>query len=487
MVRQNAWVAMAIALCFTISIAHGEPKEKEGEKTPGREPQGQASTLHKSEGMQSGQATSGASAPGGDWSARTHSGKLPPSQTSNQPNGSAATGTAASSAVNKNQTPPASGAQGAAAGAAAANHNQPQYSAAQGAAAGAAVANHNQPQYSAAQGAAAGAAVANRNQPQYSGVEGAAVGAAVANNNNNQNQYSAVQGAAVGAALANSNQTQYPVIPGAAGVAASNNNQPPSSGATGTVGGTTTPDIGPPQGGGQPGTSGPPSATAGNMTAASDAVSAAAAGYQAVRNSFNASNVYRPQWWRDHPETWVPSGWAVGQAWQPASWANVAGFCEYGNVVPTSYNYGVNVTAQNGNVFVDGQNVGSTGDYSLQALNIAQAGAAVDVPATGQWLPLGVFAMVRDEHQHPQLIVQLAINKQGLLRGNYIDELTESTLPIRGAVDKATKRAAWLVGSNQQTVMEAGLSDLTDPETPALIHKNGKTEHWILVRLDRPN
>ena len=94
--------------------------------------------------------------------------------------------------------------------------------------------------------------------------------------------------------------------------------------------------------------------------------------------------------------------------------------------------------------------------------------------------------MVRNEQQHPQFIVQLAINKQGVLRGNYIDELTESTLPIRGAADRQTKRAAWIVGANKQTIMEAGLSDLTDPETPALIHKNGKTDHWILVRLDQP-
>jgi len=34
---------------------------------------------------------------------------------------------------------------------------------------------------------------------------------------------------------------------------------------------------------------------------------------------------------------------------------------------------------------------GTTGDYSLQALNIAQAGAAADVSTADQWLPLGVF------------------------------------------------------------------------------------------------
>ncbi len=222
-----------------------------------------------------------------------------------------------------------------------------------------------------------------------------------------------------------------------------------------------------------------------HLPAASGAASAAA-GYEKVRNSFNASNVYRPQWWRDHPETWVPSGWIAGAAWHPTPWGAIAEFCGYGNAAPISYNYGVNVTAQNGNVFVDGQNVGSTGDFSLQAAKIAQAGAAAEASPTDQWQPLGVYAMVRDEQQHPQLIVQLAINPQGILRGNYIDELTESTLPIRGAVDKATKRAAWMVGSNKQTVMEAGLSDLTDPETPALIHKNGKTDHWILVHLDQP-
>ena len=33
--------------------------------------------------------------------------------------------------------------------------------------------------------------------------------------------------------------------------------------------------------------------------------------------------------------------------------------------------------------------------------------------------------------------------------------------------------------------MEAGLNDLTKNETPALIHKNGQTDHWLLVRLQQ--
>jgi hypothetical protein len=449
--RQCFGWAIAITFGLSLSPAYGQERGKK----PGNESRGQSSAHSTSEGA--GKTTG---APGGDWSARTHSGKQS-TPSSYQHNESGTTSAAAATGMNKTTQP--TGAQGAAAASAMNKNQTPQATGAQGAAAGAAAANRNQPQYSGAQGAAAGAAAVNRNQPQYSGAQGAAVGAAVANNNQAQN--SAVQGAAVGAALANSNnQSQYPA--NTAGAAVADSGQPQYSGAQGAA-------------------ADPAVANQNTPRAASGPVSAAAR-YEAVRNSFNASNVYRPQWWHDHPETWVPAGWIPGAAWQPTPWSVVADFCGYGNGAPISYNYGVNVTAQNGNVFVDGQNVGSTGDYSLQAAKIAQAGDAADVSPTDKWQPLGVYAMVRDEQQHPQFIVQMAINKQGILRGNYIDELTESTLPIRGAVDNATKRAAWMVGGNKQTVMEAGLSDLTDPETPALIHKNGKTDHWILVRLDQP-
>ena len=63
---------------------------------------------------------------------------------------------------------------------------------------------------------------------------------------------------------------------------------------------------------------------------------------------------------------------------------------------------------------------------------------------------------MRNEQQHPQLIMQLAVNQQGILRGNYTDEVTDSTLPVHGAVDPKTQRAAWTVGNNKYSVMEAG-------------------------------
>jgi hypothetical protein len=139
-----------------------------------------------------------------------------------------------------------------------------------------------------------------------------------------------------------------------------------------------------------------------------------------------------------------------------------------------------------GNVLVDGQNMGTAEEFGQQAADLAQTGADAQPSDTEEWLPLGVFALVRNEQQHPQLILQMAINRQGILRGNYTDEVTEHTQPIHGAVDQKTQRAAWTVGGNDGLVMEAGLSNLTTGEARVLLHKKGKTQQWLLVRLELP-
>ena len=171
--------------------------------------------------------------------------------------------------------------------------------------------------------------------------------------------------------------------------------------------------------------------------------------------------------------------------WAPTTWATVSSYCGAGTT-PVAYNYGNNVTCEDGNVTVDGQNLGTAAEFSQQAATLAQSGAAAEVENTDEWLPLGVFAMVRNEQQHPQLILQLAINKQGILRGNYTDELSEHTQPVQGAVDPKTQRAAWTVGDNKNSVIEAGLSNLSQDEAPVLIHRKGMTDHWLLVRLHQP-
>lgn len=274
------------------------------------------------------------------------------------------------------------------------------------------------------EGAKGAGAAGRSNQPKATGAQGAAAGAAA--ENRRQPTATGAQGAAAGAAAANRNQPQF-------------------SGAEGAV-----------------------------------------AGSAAVRNNYEHSGVYSQQWYGAHATAWAPTAWAAGSAWTPTTWGAVAGYCGYPATAPVSYNYGSNITCTNGNVSVNGQPVGTAEQFSQQADDLAQAGVDAQPTATDKWMPLGVFALVRDESQHPHLVMQLAINQQGILRGNYTDEVTDSVQPIHGSVDPKTQRAAWTVGDNKTTVMEAGLSNLSQGEAPALIHKNGKTDKWLLVRLSQP-
>lgn len=332
---------------------------------------------------------------------------------------------------------PPSGAEGAAAGAAAANRNQPQHSGAQGAAAGAAAANRNQPQYSGAQGAAAGAAAANRNQPQYSGAQGAAAGYAAA-----------------GWAGSSAAHVGLPTDVGFGAAAAT------GAGAAAYVGNHQTLPV---------------------------SASAYAARGAATRSAVAGSGAFGQGWYAAHPGAWNPTGWAAGQAWGASAWPSVGAWCGWSaGAQPVYYDYGNSVSYQGNQVYYGDQPVATADQYYQQASTLAQTQAAPD-PKAGEWMPLGVFGLVRGAESDPHYIMQVAVNKSGAVGGNYYDVVSGTTVPIQGAVDKETQRLAWTVGDNKNTVGETGIFNLTKDEAPALIHiGKDKTQQWTLVRLKQP-
>jgi len=152
---------------------------------------------------------------------------------------------------------------------------------------------------------------------------------------------------------------------------------------------------------------------------------------------------------------------------------------------PVYYDYGNNVTYQAGSVYVNGQDVGTSEQYYEQASNLATTGAQAEAPAAeGQWLPLGVFALSKSGQTKSIVTIQLAVNKQGVIRGNYTDTNTDKTQLVQGSVDKKTQRVAFTVGDNKTNVVETGIYNLTKDEAPCLIHfGKDRTEQWLLVRL----
>lgn len=157
----------------------------------------------------------------------------------------------------------------------------------------------------------------------------------------------------------------------------------------------------------------------------------------------------------------------------------------YYPAAPVYYDYGDNITYQDNSVYVGGQPAGTSDEYYDQAANLATTGSQADAPVDGDWLPLGVFALTRSGETESGATIQLAVNKQGVIHGNYTHTTTHTSDLIQGSVDKKTQRVAFTVGDNTSNVIETGLYNLTKDEAPALIHfGKERTEQWLLVRLE---
>ncbi|MFO0948834.1 MAG: hypothetical protein U1D30_23420 [Planctomycetota bacterium] len=228
--------------------------------------------------------------------------------------------------------------------------------------------------------------------------------------------------------------------------------------------------------------------------------------WQDRRNDWFSHN-----WWNNHP---YPRNWYWNHGypyhwWGWASWAGVTGFIAGAWAAPLFYDYGSggNVVYEDNSVYVNGEDVGTQEEYAQQAMDLADSGNQMlnsdeqyqQPPPDSQdqnspqqdssmWMPLGVFALSSDGGEAaPTKMMQLAVSKDGVIAGTYFNTQTDQTLAIQGKVDRLTQRAAWTVGDNKNTVFDTGIYNLTQNETPVLVHfGTGTTQNWFLVRLDPP-
>src|SRR5262249_47311926 len=148
---------------------------------------------------------------------------------------------------------------------------------------------------------------------------------------------------------------------------------------------------------------------------------------------------------------------------------------------------GSDIVYQDNFVYVGGKEAGTAQQYAQEATTIAEQGQAADAPTSADWKPLGVFALVPGDQKTSNNVFQLAVDKNGVIRGNYYDGVMDTTTPVYGAVAKKTQRAAWTIGKTKDRFFEAGLYNLTQTEAPVLVHFGAdKTQQWLLVRVEQP-
>lgn len=184
-------------------------------------------------------------------------------------------------------------------------------------------------------------------------------------------------------------------------------------------------------------------------------------------------------------------------AWRPVNLTNASLYTHpgYGALAvglgmaaqPVPYDYGGNVVVQSDAAYVNGNPAGSAQEYGEQANQLAAAGAAATPAEDSKWLPLGVFAVVEGDATSSDDIFQLAVNPQGVIRGNYHNVRSNEVDAITGSVDKKTQRAAWTIGKDKTPVYESGVANLTKDATPILVHlEGGQTHQMSLIRLEQP-
>lgn len=204
-----------------------------------------------------------------------------------------------------------------------------------------------------------------------------------------------------------------------------------------------------------------------------------------VRSNFGYAAAFRPAWYTAHPGAWVAAGWDAGVAWAATPWATLASDCAL-SAAPIYYDYGNTVIYNDDTVYQNGDVVGTAAQYAQQATALADQGQQVAPPPQTAWQPLGVFALVQGTETSSNNLFQLAINGDGVLRGNYYDGLMDTTTPIYGSLDKKTQRIAWTIGKKNDRVFDCGLYNLTKSEAPVLVHFGAtRTVQMLLVRIDQ--
>jgi hypothetical protein len=198
-------------------------------------------------------------------------------------------------------------------------------------------------------------------------------------------------------------------------------------------------------------------------------------------------NLYNDFWgsnsqsrFEQNPVFW---GWAtfnVAQAFLPWNWGNE----DY-------YDYGTG-----GNVYYEGDtvHVGDTtvpaDEYADHAEQLATEVPKVENPDAMEWLPLGVFALTQDgvADAVPNMFLQLAVSKEGIIAGTYQNKSTGQIESVEGMVDKKSQRAAMTIAGKNTPILETGFANLTKNETRVLVHfADGQTQQWLMLHVENPN
>jgi hypothetical protein len=185
------------------------------------------------------------------------------------------------------------------------------------------------------------------------------------------------------------------------------------------------------------------------------------------------------------------AAWLGASAWENAGWGG------NNSTVYTADNGNVNEQpidqqADTGEQLAEGDETDAQAveDQPAVAPSAAEANAlarigANDTLSGAQFLTLGVYTLAPAGQEEATGMIQLAIAKNGVLRGTFADLKTDQDQNIQGSVDKKTGRVAFTIGPEGKDVYETSIQDLTQQSGPLTIHANdGQTSEWTIAHFN---
>jgi hypothetical protein len=211
---------------------------------------------------------------------------------------------------------------------------------------------------------------------------------------------------------------------------------------------------------------------------------------------------FEGDWWRSNHRGnywnfWGDYSRRYNRPWYWYSWATgprLGSWIVFGWPTPYYWDYGQGeyLYYDNGAIYVNGRWYQPAPVFYDQTVRIVDQAPVLDADAAAklEWMPLGVFAVTRDGVAEPEMTVQLAVTKDGVIGGTAFDPKTGAAYNIRGMVDKQTQRAVWSFNNdrNQRIMMESSIYNLTQPEATGMVHYGPNDMRVVeLVRLQDPS
>ena len=181
---------------------------------------------------------------------------------------------------------------------------------------------------------------------------------------------------------------------------------------------------------------------------------------------------FTPAWYAQHPTAWQVThphadAAAVATTAAVATWLGVA----YG---PTT----TSTVVIEGTIYAEQPS--TTEQYTEQSTDgELDPSGATPIADDAEWMPLGIFDLKPDTQAEATRVIQLAVNRDGEIRGTYYDQIGDGVGNIRGTVDKQKLQAVWTVGETGRVVFEIPLAELSKPDGKVTVRfPEGRTAAW---------